>query len=164
MTGAAQISAAIDADLRNLRDPRVRAHIEAFRLPTPTPIRLGWDYGKADEAFDGWLVFDDREHHDGIAFCDQGFGPRTPWGLINTGDAYPRMGMDSGWFHRFMDAYFEAAASALPIWRVARRTQVDGERELVTEELAWDEAWKIVMRLREEDPARRYDVEHDIAY
>jgi hypothetical protein len=164
MKDPAQITAALDEDLRNLRDPRVRAHIETFRLPAPTPIRLAWDYGKPDETFDGWLVFDDREQRCGIAYCDEGFGPATPWGLVNTSEACPSMGMDCDWFSRFMDTYFASPASDVPIWRVVRRTQAEGDRAFATGELACDEAWKVVKQLREQDPAHRYDVEHDIAY
>jgi hypothetical protein len=165
MTNAAQVAAALDDDLRNLRDPRVRASIQACRVPTPTPIRLGWDYGKPGDTFDGWLVFEDPSERTGIVYCDAGFGPKTPWGLIITGESCPSMGMDSGWFRRFVQAYFDSfSATDLPIWRVVRRTKVDRSPEFITGELSWDEAWKIVMRLREEDPEHLYDTEHSITY
>src|SRR5437763_5055360 len=95
---AAEVAAAIDADLANLRDPRVRAGIMAFRVAPPALIRLAWDYGQPGETFGGWLVFSDPQQRTGIAYCDQGFGPKSPWGLIATGETCPSMGMDSGWF------------------------------------------------------------------
>ena len=73
------------------------------------------------------------------------------------------MGMDCGWFRRFMDAYMDSGPD-LPIWRVVRWTQGENAREPITGELSWDEAWKIVKRLREEDPAHAYDWHHNIAY
>jgi hypothetical protein len=167
MTTAAAVAAALDEDLARLRDPRVLASIQAFRLATPTPIRLAWDYGEPDQKFDGWLVFDDPGQGTGIAYCDQGFGPKSPWGLISTREACPSMGMDSGWFSRFMDAYLDSfSATDLPIWRVVRWAKADGysSREPITGELSWDEAWKNVHRLREEDPANAYGCDHDIAY
>ena len=164
MTNSAEVAAALDEDLANLRDPRVRASIQAFRVATPTPIRLAWDYGEPGETFDGWLVFENPEQRTGIVYCDQGFGPKRPWGLINTGETCPSMGMDSGWFDRFMDAYLDSPATDLPIWRVVRWRQGDSAREPITEELSWEEAWKIVYRLREEDPAHAYGCEHNIAY
>jgi hypothetical protein len=163
--GAAEVAAAIDADLAKLEDPRVRAGIHACRLATPTPIKLGWDYGEPGETYDGWLVFDDPHQGTGIAYCERGFGPRSPWGLIATGEPIPRMGMDSGWFGRFTEAYFDSfSATTLPIWRVVRWTESYGAREPVTGELPWDEAWQIVDRLRQEDPAHKYACDHGISY
>lgn len=165
MTNAAQVTVALDEDLRNLRDPRVRASIQAFRLSTPRPIRLAWDYGKPGDTFDGWLVFEDPRQRVGIAYCEQGFGPKNPWGLINAGETCPSMGMDSGWFPRFLGAYLDSfSATDLPIWRVARWTRGDSTREHITEELSWEEAWSIVRRLTEDDPAHAYSAEHAIEY
>jgi hypothetical protein len=165
MTTAAEVTAALEKDLANLRDPRVRAGIDAFRVVPPAAIRLTWDYGQPGEKFDGWLVFNDPGQRTGIAYCDQGFGPKNPWGLVNTDEARPSMGMDSGWFPRFLDAYLDSfSATDLPIWKVVRRNKDRSSREAITEELSWDEAWNIVYRSREDDPAHAYDCEHDISY
>lgn len=164
-TSAAEVAAAIDEDLANLRDWRVRAGIMAFRVAPPAPIRLAWDYGQPGETFGGWLVFSDPRQRTGIAYCNQGFGPKNPWGLIATGETCPSMGMDSGWFQRFMDAWFDSFSAAdVPIWKVIRRSKDKSARELITGELSWQEAWDIINRLRQEDPAHRYDCEHDISY
>jgi hypothetical protein len=165
LTTAAEVAAALEEDLAHLRDPRVRASIQAFRVGPPMSIRLAWEYGKPGDTFDGWLVFDDPGNRTGIVYCDQGFGPKRPWGLITTGESCPSMGMDCGWFGRFIDAYLDSfSATDLPIWRVVRRSKGDSSREPVTEELSWDEAWKIVHRLREEDPLHAYDCEHETSY
>jgi hypothetical protein len=165
MMSAAEVAAALDDDQANLRDTRVRASIQAFRVARPTPIRLAWDYGEPGEAFDGWLVFDDPGRRTGIVYCPRGFGPKSPWGLITTGETCPSMGMDSGWFGRFMDAYMDSfSATDLPIWRVVRWTKGDRSRESITEELSWEDAWKIVNRLRGEDPVHAFSCEHNIAY
>jgi len=162
---SAEIATAVDEDLANLRDPRVLASIKALRVTPPTPIRLGWDYGAPGETFDGWLVLSDPGQRTGIAYCDQGFGPKSPWGLIGIGEASPSMGMDSGWFRRFMDAYFDSfSATDLPIWKVVRRNSDRTSRTPITEEMSWEEAWKIVHRLRKEDSGHAYDCEHDISY
>ena len=129
-TSAAEVAAAIDEDLANLRDPRVRADIMAFRVVPPAPIRLAWDYGQPGETFGGWLVFSDPRQRTGIAYCDQGFGPKSPWGLIATGETCPSTGMDSGWFQRFMDAWFDSFSAAdLPMWKVIRRNKDKSARE-----------------------------------
>jgi hypothetical protein len=63
-----------------------------------------------------------------------------------------------------MDAYFEAAAEDLPIWKVVRRNSDRSSRTPITEETSWEDAWNGVHRLRREDPAHIYDCEHDISY
>lgn len=165
MTSVAEVVAALDEDLLNLRDPRVHASIRAYRLPSPKPIRLTWDYGKPGDTLDGWLVFEDAGQRTGIVYCGHGFGPTNPWGLIITGETCPSMGMDSGWFRRFIEAYFDSfSATDLPIWRVVRWTKDDSCREPLTAELPWEEAWRILARFKEEDPERLYSCEHSIVY
>lgn len=165
MRTAAEVAAAVDEDLANLRDPRVLASIKAFRVTPPTPIRLGWDYGAPGEAFDGWLVFSDPGQSTGIAYCDQGFGPKSPWGLIAIAEVSPSMGMDCGWFPRFIEAYLDSfSATDLPIWKVVRRNRGRSSRTTITDEASWEDAWNIVHRLRKEDSEHAYDCEHDISY
>src|SRR5260370_7339874 len=51
--------------------------------------------------------------------------PRAPWGLVWLGDEEDErrsIGMDSGCYSTFLDAYFESfAATELPIWRIFPR-------------------------------------------
>jgi hypothetical protein len=51
----------------------------------------------------------------GIVYCEQGFGPRCPWGLIWQDEDLPNMGPDSSWF----SSLAEAAADALDMPRPA---------------------------------------------
>jgi hypothetical protein len=74
------------------------------------------------------------------------------------------MGMDSGWFPNFMDAYFDSfACTTLPIWQVFR-TEPDGSKVALTAEGDWDATWREVIQLRENDPARCYNCEHSVPY
>jgi hypothetical protein len=74
------------------------------------------------------------------------------------------MGMDSGWYPTFLQAYFESfVAALLPIWRVFK-TDPSGERLPITPESGWDETWMQVMRHREEDSASRYDCDTSILF
>ncbi len=75
------------------------------------------------------------------------------------------MGMDCFWYACFMDAYFESAASEIPIWRVFKQ----GENESfpgtpISDELDWDSAWKEVERHRESDTNARFIHHHTIGY
>jgi len=139
---AASLTALIDGEISALKDPRVINHIRGLLVPPEAQMRP-WDYGTPGESYPC------------IAYCESGFGPSTPWGLISVQGKYMSMGMDSGWFKRFLDAYFESAPSTdLPIWRVFE----GGFPGIpVTDEDAWDATWAAIMRLRKEKPQLQFN-------
>jgi hypothetical protein len=149
----------IERELAHVSDERVLAHIRSL-LVEPKCVHLDWDYGQPGERYPCWEVLNAH-----IVYCESGFGPRCPWGLVLLGgEELPSMGMDSGWFPTFMEAYFDSfPVTDLPIWRVFRTTGSKA-REPVTEEDSWDATWKRVYELRESDPASRYDCDHSISY
>jgi hypothetical protein len=62
--------------------------------------------------------FQDAQSGGEIAYCEYGFGPRCPWGLVSSADEerHRSMGMGSGWYTTFLDAFFESFACVeLPI-------------------------------------------------
>ncbi len=148
----------IENELARLDDDRVIGHIRRL-LITPSPQTRAWDYGEPGEAYPCWLVLAHPESNTGIAYCEFGFGPKNPWGLLFLdGDGYLSMGMDSGWFRRFLDAYFDSiAATELPIWRVFQRRGNTQPQVPVTDEGSWEATWAEVKRLRKENPDSRYD-------
>jgi hypothetical protein len=82
--------------------------IRRLRVPTRCEERP-WDYGKEDEAYPCWIVLDHPESNTCIAYCEQGFGPRCPWGLLWI-TKHLNIGMDSGWFVTLEDAVRESMA------------------------------------------------------
>ena len=123
----------------------------------------GWDYGSAGQEYACWTVLDDGV--DGIVYCEHGFGPRCPWGLVLTSGEANRpmsMGMDSGWYSTFLEAFFESqTAIPLPIWQVFRST-TGSVGDAVTGELEWNAAWTRCEQLRVADPDSRYVVRQPI--
>jgi len=155
---AESVNALVDSELGRLRDQRVVAHIRSL-LVTPRAQQRAWDYGEPGQSYPCWLVLAHRPSNTGIAYCEHGFGPKMPWGLLTLeGTEHMSMGMDSGWFDRFPDAYFESHASAdLPIWRVFECNGVEFPGTPITAEGAWDATWAEVKRLRSERPGLRYN-------
>lgn len=151
----------IDRALALVTDPRVSAHIRS-QLTNPTLVMRGWDYGEPGQQFPCWTVLEDRGSGTVIAYCEEGFGPSCPWGLVFIGqpdDPRASMGMDSGWYPTFMEAYFESfAPTVLPIWHVMRGAP--GSHVIVTGEMAWDDAWRLVEEMREAEPDVSFDVSH----
>ncbi|MGJ4950750.1 hypothetical protein [Bradyrhizobium sp. HKCCYLS20291] len=155
----------VEGELAAVSDERVLAHIRGM-LVAPHMVLRDWDYGQPGQQYPCWFVLRDPESGAEIAYCEHGFGPRCPWGLVSSADEpkFRHMGMDSGWSTSFLDAFFESfACVALPIWKVIK-VDADGSRTCLTDEGAWDSTWQRVYELRDRDPTARYDCGHDIAY
>ncbi|MBJ7485814.1 hypothetical protein [Brevundimonas sp.] len=107
------IVAQIDSELSRLTDDNAKQAV-LHRRVDPRPITLDWEYGTAGQQFDGWVVFDHEAESDTlIVYCEHGFGPTFPWGLVfaSAQDGRRSMGMDSGWFSSFMDAFWDSHAA-----------------------------------------------------
>ncbi len=153
----------VEAELIELGDDRIAAHVHEL-LVTPSPVLRGWDYGALDEAYPCWSVLEHKASNTGIAYCESGFGPGCPWGLVLLrGTEHMSMGMDSGWFPHFLDAYFDSkAVCELPIWRVYQQNDDDFLGQPLSDEGEWETAWATVERLRAQNPTIRYHCSQSI--
>jgi hypothetical protein len=109
----ANIAPLIASELSALTDDDVKQTV-LHGLVDPRPITLDWDYGPPGQQFEGWVVFDHEAESDTlIVYCEHGFGPLSPWGLVFATPHQGRrsMGMDSGWFRSFMDAFWDSHAA-----------------------------------------------------
>jgi len=155
------LKALVEGELAHMADARVTNHIRSL-LIEPKPVLRDWDYGEKGQQYVCWTVLEDQASKTGIAYCESGFGPRAPWGLIWLEDS--SIGMDSGWYTTFLQAYFESfVVTLLPIWRVFK-TEPSGVRLPITPEGGWDETWRQVMEKRREDETSRYDCDTSIVF
>ena len=84
----------IGRELKNLLDVRVTAHIRSLLVEPRAELR-DWDYGEPGEQYPCWITFADNVSNIAIAYCESGFGPRNPWGLLwLESREYMSMGMD----------------------------------------------------------------------
>lgn len=159
----ASLHALVENELAGICDARVVQHIRSLLVAPKAVLRL-WNYGEDDEAYPCWSVLDHVRSSTGIAYCEHGFGPGRPWGLVGlAGFADQSLGMDSGWFSTFTDAFFEStAATDLPIWRVFKQGSGPYPGVALTREADWDSTWEKVYALRASDPDGRYHCAHDI--
>lgn len=152
----------IREELMRIQDARIIAHIQSM-LIEPYAIMRRWDYGEVGQRYLCWMVLKDSATGAEIAYCEEGFGPKCPWGLVSSGERQS-MGQDSAWFRTFMDAYFDSrACTTLPIWRVFR-IESNGCEIPISAEGDLDSTWRMVMRLREDNPGRCYNCGHSISY
>lgn len=158
-----KIKALVSAELSAIQDRRVTAHIRGL-LVDPTAISRPWDYGEHGQTFDCWAVLNHPKSDTGIPYCEFGFGPRDPWGLVTlSGPPHTSIGMDCGWFESFTSAYFESiAATDLAIWRIFKQDDTLSPGTAIAGESDWQSTWKEIERLRAIDSSSRYDCSHSI--
>jgi hypothetical protein len=89
-----------------MTDSAVATLIQRLRIPPRLEARP-WAYGAARE-YPCWIVLEDRPANIGVAYCEHGFGPKTPWGLLWLTGRQQSMGDDSGWFTSLKDAVIDA--------------------------------------------------------
>lgn len=106
---AEKIQALVEAELTGLRDDRFASRVRSLLVP-PQIKMLEWDYGEAEQTYPCWSVLNHRERNVGIVYSEFGFGPERPWGLVWLSGAHTGIGMDSGWFDTFMDAFTDLGA------------------------------------------------------
>jgi hypothetical protein len=153
-----KLMAMVDGELAQISDRRVVTYIQALREELTVTMRH-WDYGREDEQYPCWTVLRHPPSNTGIAYCEYGFGPRSPWGLVflEGDEGRPSIGSDASWFTTFLRAFFESqAAIDLPIWRVFKMEKTTGEAQAISAEGEWDATWAKIMALRESDPANQY--------
>ena len=105
---AEQVALIEDSDRRDLL---LRLLVE------PRVEEREWDYGEEGERYPYWVVAESPEHHLILVYCEQGFGPESPWGWLYNGESeceeeLASLGMDAQW-----EWYLESALTNSGIWR-----------------------------------------------
>lgn len=90
------------AQVDRIDQPELVACIEKHLIKSRLEDRE-WDYGDVGQTFPCWICLEDRRSNTAIAYCEQGFGPTNPWGLLFLAGEPSSLGMDSGWFTTLED-------------------------------------------------------------
>ena len=98
---AATVQQLFDAEVKQISDPKVAALIQQWRISPRCELRP-WSYADAD--YPCWLVLEDKHSNVGVGFCEHGFGPKCPWGLLWLTGNHRHMGDDSAWFSSLEEA------------------------------------------------------------
>jgi hypothetical protein len=106
---AAKIQALVELELTGLRDDLLASRVRSLLVPSQIKM-LEWDYGEPEQTYPCWSVLNHRERNVGIVYSEFGFGPERAWGLVWLSGAHTGIGMDSGWFDTFMDAFTDLGA------------------------------------------------------
>lgn len=156
---ASVLESLIDSELARVTDARVVRYVRGM-LVRPHAVLRNFEYGDPRPQYPCWFVLRDPKSGAEIAYCEYGFGPRCPWGLLSSDEKDTGMGADYMWYPTFLNAFFESFASLeLPVWKVFR-VEADGTRTALTEDGAWDATWQRISELRARDPVGRYEHDH----
>lgn len=138
MSDKISIKQLLQKELEKITDPIVRAGIEKVLVEPTSHIRK-WDYSTTNESFICWIIATDILTDTSIIYCEQGFGPETPWGLVSSSVSY--FGMDSGWFDNLLDCYLDSFhAGELQIWGI-EEIKENNTKEIIVEELTLEKAF-----------------------
>lgn len=99
----------LKSELESISDELVLNQLRTLLVEPRCELRE-WDYGEEGQKYPCWIVADHPPSNTCIAFCDQGFGPTCPWGLLFRTGEHQNMGMDSGWFANLEDAFRQSMA------------------------------------------------------
>ncbi len=99
----------VEAEIASIDQPELIACIRHHLVP-PRCDQREWDYGIRGVTYPCWIFAEHPASNTAIAYCEQGFGPNSPWGLLFIRGAHMSIGMDSGWFARLEEAFRESMA------------------------------------------------------
>ena len=104
-----EVAALVEAQVAGVADPKAIALIRSLLVRPRCELRP-WDYGAPGTEYPCWIVAEHVASQTGIAYCEQGFGPRCPWGLLWLSGEHLSMGMDCSWFSSLEDAVRDSFA------------------------------------------------------
>lgn len=105
---ASAIEALVESDISRIEQADLVSLAQKLRVPVRLEDRP-WDYGEEGETFPCWIVLAHPPSNTAVAYCSQGFGPETPWGLLFIAELH-NMGMDCDWFVSLEDALRQSPA------------------------------------------------------
>jgi hypothetical protein len=106
---ASKVSELVEKELAQISSQNLVALIRRLLVPPRCEPRP-WDYGAPDETYPCWIVGEHSPSNTAFAYCESGFGPRCPWGLLGISGEYLNMGMDSSWYTSLEDVVRDSCA------------------------------------------------------
>ena len=105
------VKALVQDQLALIRNEARKRALQAI-LVEPRMEDREWDYGEAGERYRYWVVAEESQSGVILVYCEQGFGPESPWGfLLTRDDQETTLGMDSQW-----NWYLEKAFIRAGLW------------------------------------------------
>lgn len=103
-----EMTGRIEEEIGRIDQLDLAARLRRLLVPVRCEERE-WDYGQA-RTFPCWIIAEHRASNTAFAYCEQGFGPRYPWGMLRIAGTHLSMGADDRWFASFEEAFRSSAA------------------------------------------------------
>lgn len=105
MEEADRIQDLVAKELGRIEDPR-RVDFLRTLLVTPRREEREWDYGVPGTRYPYWIVAEACDCGLLLVYCEHGFGPEMPWGILFTKDPdAATLGMDAQWSWYLAEAF-----------------------------------------------------------
>lgn len=101
---ASFVQECVSDQVAKITDLNVAESLKKF-LVAPRCEMRDWDYGAPGEQFPCWIIFEHEKSNACIAYCENGFGPATPWGLLFLRGKNRSMGLDCNWSETLEEAF-----------------------------------------------------------
>ena len=106
-----RVSLLVDEELARITDADLQQRVRDL-LVAPYAVERDWDYGPLGQRFTCWTVLEHSPSNTGIAYCQEGFGPGDPWGIVYLSGKHMNIGMDCSWFPTLETAMRESSAAS----------------------------------------------------
>ena len=103
----AEVEKLFNAEINSISQSELIATIDEHKIPLRIESRE-WDYSNNFNEYQCCIVLEDKNTNTAVAYCNEGFGPSYPWGLLFLTGKHLSMGMDSAWFASLDDAVRES--------------------------------------------------------
>jgi hypothetical protein len=134
------VSRVVQEQMASIADPVVREGLTRILIPPEHHLR-NWDYGWPGERLACWTLAVHRQLERSLVYCERGFGPTLPWGLVHATNLW--FGKQSDWYRSLRDCFLDSwAAGYLPIWQVVKNPS-SANVEIVHSDLGLDRAIKL---------------------
>ena len=108
---AAAMKALVSSELERVPETDCKDRL-ARLVVEPTFVALAWEYGAIGATRMCCVVARLEDGDQALVYCEDGFGPREPWGAVSLGAA--SMGGDDQWYGSLYDAAIGAGLCPAP--------------------------------------------------
>lgn len=106
---ASEVQKLVGQEIARMSQAQLADTIRLLLVP-PRLEQRPWDYGTPNQTFPCWIVAEHKPSNTAFAYCESGFGPKCPWGLLFIEGPHLNIGADYSWYSSLEDAVRESFA------------------------------------------------------
>ena len=99
------IQAIVAGEIEKIADSALASALRSFLISPRMELR-SWDWSTDHPEFATWVVAESERYNYGIVYSENGFGPRSPWGLVFSSQT--NFGADYCWYTSLESAFLDS--------------------------------------------------------